>query len=172
MDTNLHLLQSGCEVCGILLNPPENDYIIAQSTSWRITLAPDQFYPGRVFVTTLRHVRELSQLDYAEWQELHQIIKWFEPAVESALGATHLTWAALMNNAYRPRDNPKAWHPHVHWHVRPRYANSFEMFDISFKDEEFGHHHLREDHSRRLLPNQYAGIQLALQGRVPQLWLP
>lgn len=171
MDTDLPTLQVGCEVCALLHFPQKKDYVIAQSAAWRITLAPDQYYPGRVYVTTLRHVRELSQLERLEWTELHEIIKWFEPAVESALGATHLTWAALMNNSYRPNDNSQVWQPHVHWHVRPRYASSFNMFDVLFTDDEFGNHHQRAV-SKTLLPWQYEGIQGVLQGRTPQMWLP
>ncbi len=128
----------GCQVCDILES--EGRMGIVTTEFWQVTLAPDQFYLGRAYVTSIRHVGELSDLSEDEWMDLRFVIQSYEEQVKTRLGATHVTWAALMNNAYRDPD-PK---PHVHWHVRPRYAHPVEIGGIEFSDLEFGEHHKRE----------------------------
>ena len=167
MDTDLPTLQVGCEVCVSLHFPQKKDYVIAQSEHWRITLAPDQYYLGRCYVTSLRHVRELSRLSADEWMELQSVIRELESAMERQLQATHVTWAFLMNNAYQ-LENPQ---PHVHAHVRPRYREQVTVGDVTALDTEFGYHHQRELH-RTLLPEQMADITARLQACMPSVWLP
>jgi diadenosine tetraphosphate (Ap4A) HIT family hydrolase len=156
---------AGCAICQLLSNTPEHDYVVAQSGYWRITLAPDQFYVGRCYVTTLRHVPELSALSQEEWLDLHEVMRYLENSAKRELGATHVTWAALMNNAYQLPD-PQ---PHVHWHVRPRYAERTIVGDVVMTDEHFGHHHQRDEH-QKLLPYQMEAIVVNLRRSLPPPW--
>lgn len=165
MDTESFAAQERCTICQLLRKTPESDYVIAQSTYWRITLAPDQLYLGRCYVTTLRHVPHLSQLSIVEWMDLHAVITELEAAAVHRLGATHVTWAALMNNAYQLPD-PQ---PHVHWHVRPRYGAPTTVGDVEMVDGEFGHHHER-DRGRKLLPYQMEDIAGRLRTSLPAEW--
>lgn len=165
MDIEFFEAQEGCQICQLLRSTPENDYVVAQSTCWRITLAPDQFYLGRCYVTSLRHVPHLSQFSMLEWMDLQAVIRELEAAAVHRLGATHVTWAALMNNAYQ-LDDPQ---PHVHWHVRPRYVAPTTVGDVEMVDAEFGHHHAR-DLERELQPYQMADIASRLRTSLPPDW--
>ena len=156
---------AGCAICQLLSNTPERDYVVAQSKYWRITLAPDQYCVGRCYVTTLRHVPELSVLSPEEWADLHEVIRHLENSAKRELSATHVTWAALMNNAYQLAD-PQ---PHVHWHVRPRYAERTIVGDVVMTDEHFGHHHQRDEH-QKLLPYQMEAIVVNLRRSLPPPW--
>ncbi len=156
---------SGCDICQLLRNALEHDYVVAQSGYWRITLAPDQYYLGRCYVTSLRHVPDLSGLYPEEWIDLHEVMRHLENSAKRELGATHVTWTALMNNAYQ-LDKPQ---PHVHWHVRPRYAQRTTVGDVTMLDEHFGHHHQR-DLALKLLPYQMEAIATSLRGGLPPLW--
>lgn len=129
----------GCDICDLINRP--DDYLIHRTQHWRVTLAPDQYYLGRAYVTTNDHIGDLPMLSAEAWMELHQVIQDYEAAVRHSLQATHVTWAALMNNAYR-ESMPK---PHVHWHVRPRYFKPVTIAGYTFDDPEFGEHHQREE---------------------------
>lgn len=157
---------AGCTICQLLSNTPEHDYVVAQSRHWRITLAPDQYYLGRCYVTSLRHVPDLPSLSPEEWRDLHEAMRHLENATKRELGATHVTWAALMNNAYQLPD-PQ---PHVHWHVRPRYAQvTTTVSDVVMSDDRFGHHHQREE-QQHLLPYQMEEIVTSLRRSLPLPW--
>jgi diadenosine tetraphosphate (Ap4A) HIT family hydrolase len=100
-----------------------------------------------------------------EWMDLQAVIRELEAAAVHRLGATHVTWAALMNNAYQ-LDDPQ---PHVHWHVRPRYVAPTTVGDVEMVDAEFGHHHAR-DLERELQPYQMADIANRLRTSLPPDW--
>ncbi len=129
---------AGCDICAVLA--ADEQVVVFETASWRVSLAPDQYYLGRAYVTSLRHVPELSGLSTAEFKELWEVIRRYEKAAKQNLDATHVTWMALMNNAYRV-SRPL---PHVHWHVRPRYAHPVRIGDKVFDDPEFGNHHQRD----------------------------
>lgn len=118
----------------------DDDFVLYQTRYWRVTLAPDQYYLGRAYVTALRHVPSLGALTFRQWSDLQQVIGWYEAAAAEVLGAALVTWVALMNNAFRDADPV----PHVHWHVRPRYSHDVEFAGQTFSDPEFGGHHQRE----------------------------
>lgn len=147
---------AGCEVCDILQADDPN--VVVETRYWRVALASDQYYLGRCYVTSLRHFGHLGELLIGEWQELQVVVRQLESACGQALGATHVTWAALMNNAYR-EEEPK---PHVHWHVRPRYREPTTFAGEVFVDPEFGEHHQREI-KRVLEPAQLDVIRWALR---------
>lgn len=165
MDIESFAAQDGCAICQLLRKTPEDDYVVAQSTYWRITLASDQYFVGRCYVTSLRHVPHLSHFSMLEWMDLQAVIRELESAAVHRLGATHVTWAALMNHAYQLED-PQ---PHVHWHVRPRYAGPTTIGDVEMIDEDFGYHHQRVL-DRNLLPYQMADIANRLRTSLPPEW--
>jgi len=74
-----------------------------------------------------------------EWADLKNLIAKFENTVTKAFGAENFNWSCLMNDAF----NQKPAHPHVHWHVRPRYSHEVKFQKILFTDLEFGHHYAR-----------------------------
>lgn len=128
-----------CDVCEILQSDTDSQ-VIYQTAYWRVSLATDQYYLGRAYVTALQHAPSLSSLSTDAWTDLHEVIMVYEAAAVYGLGARHVTWAALMNNAYRD----VVATPHVHWHVRPRYSEPVTIGGVTFVDREFGEHHQRE----------------------------
>jgi diadenosine tetraphosphate (Ap4A) HIT family hydrolase len=118
-----------------------------RSGYWQVSLAPDQFYLGRAYVTSLEHVPTLSELSDEMWLDLRQVIRGHEISCAESFGATHVTWSALMNNAYRAGE-PK---PHVYWHARPRYRQPVWVEGRWYNDPDFGSHHQR---TLRIEPKQ------------------
>jgi diadenosine tetraphosphate (Ap4A) HIT family hydrolase len=126
-----------CEVCRILRDP-QADKIIFESSWWRVTLNPDQFYLGRAWVTLLEHRRSLAVLTPQQWDDLHDVIKRYEEACLQAFGASLLNWVFLMNNAFQDTFAPV---PHAHAHVRPRYLRTPTVGLWAFGDTRFGYHY-------------------------------
>lgn len=127
----------GCDVCRSVDSP--ESWIIFRSEFWGVDLAPDQRYLGRVYITTLDHVPDVPSLGKARWLDYYEVLCQYEALVKRVFGATHLTYATLMNHGYR--SNPP--HPHVHTHVRPRYRSPVDFAGVKFKDKRFASHHLR-----------------------------
>lgn len=135
-DPRLPLMEN-CDVCAVL---KKDIAVIFDSRYWRVALdCGDQYYLGRSFITSKRHINSLTSLSAEEWEELQVVMKSFETAVESAFGTQLINWTCLMNNAFRE----KPFNPHVHWHVRPRYAASVTFHGETFTDPEFGEHYAR-----------------------------
>lgn len=111
--------------------------LLLTTDHWKLYLSFDQFFLGRCIIPLKRHAGHLSDLSPAEWLELNRVITALEGAIRKAFGATHFNWSCLMNAAYQEPD-PQ---PHVHWHVRPRYAQPVLFDGISFSDSAFGRHY-------------------------------
>lgn len=129
---------AGCAICDVLDNNQDN-VVVFETDLWRVSLADDQRYLGRAYMTLLRHAPDLPSLTDAERAEYWDIICLLENLYKSRLNASHVTYAWLMNNAYREPD-PK---PHVHGHIRPRYAQAVTVAGREWRDLEFGEHHTR-----------------------------
>jgi len=124
-----------CEVCAILpMNTP-----LFETDKWMITLAEDQGYLGRCYVTLKEHKSDMSELTNEEWLEFADSVKKLEAGVRHAFGATIFNWGCLMNNAFQVTPSL----PHVHWHVRPRYDKNVTFKGEEFTDPLFGHHYDR-----------------------------
>ncbi len=137
-----------CEICEAI---KFHDYTILETTLWTVSLdRVDQYYLGRSFVTTKRHVENLSDLTAAEWTELHDVIIRTERALRTGLGATMFNWSCLTNNAFQT----KPFHPHVHWHLRPRYEKPVTLRGEVFVDAEFGHHYAKQ--TNRTVSDEFA----------------
>ena len=101
-----------CEICPLLVGQTAaDDNVILQTERWVAVLDKNQCYLGKSFITLRQHKETLSDLDEADWMELHHVIRQLEQAVKEAFGADVCNWECLMNNAV------KAGQPtHVHWH--------------------------------------------------------
>jgi len=135
----------GCEFCDFTDKDVED--LLFETKHWKIFLSKEQAYLGRSVVVLNRHCSHLSLLTKVEWEELQKIIKKIETNYKKYLGATHFNWTCLMNDAYK-NENPE---PHVHLHVRPRYAFPPKIEDNEYPDPNFGHHYLSK--STETLPD-------------------
>lgn len=126
-----------CEICKSL---DLNTERLLVTDHWIVTLAQDQGYLGRCYVTTRKHKQHLHELDPSEWQDLNTVICRLEDSISKTFGATLYNWACMMNNAYQESDPM----PHVHWHVRPRYIAPVTFRGVIYSDKDFGHHYDRE----------------------------
>lgn len=122
-----------CHICPLLVNQTaDSDGVIMQTDHWVVVLDRNQSYLGKSFITLRRHKATLSDLDQAEWQDLHEVIRRMERAIKSAFGADVCNWECLMNNAI------KAGRPtHVHWHLHPRYLSSAVFAGQEFTDPKW-----------------------------------
>jgi len=131
-----------CAICGFT---KKGDNSIFETENWIVSLASDQAYLGRSYVTLKRHCGDLAELKSEEWNELFGLIGKLEKSVRKAFGADLFNWTCLMNLAYQ--NNPP--NPHIHWHFRPRYGRPVKFARLTFTDPEFGIHYARE-HERSL----------------------
>lgn len=134
-----------CAFCH--LSDADQKWLLFDNDLWSVYLADKQDYIGRCIVVAKNHRESLSELDDIEWLSLKTVVKMLEDLLRNELGATMFNWSCLMNDAY------KAAHPlpHIHFHVRPRYASPVCIGSYYFCDGEFAHHYdsHREDHLDR-----------------------
>ncbi len=128
-----------CEICEVL---QQSESRLLETKHWLVTLAEDQAYLGRVYVTARQHWSSLGILPAEAWLESQQVIGRYEEAVRQAFGADNVNWCCLLNNAFQA-SMPR---PHVHWHGRPRYAEPVWLEGVKFTDPEHGHHYDRARH--------------------------
>jgi diadenosine tetraphosphate (Ap4A) HIT family hydrolase len=133
-----------CDVCRFLGAKPLKNQILTTSY-WTVGVIPDQVYLGRALVTLLDHKGSLGQLSHEEWQEFESIVPRLENAYKQAFGAEPLNMGCYMNNGFKS-DPP---HPHVHWHVFPRYRQPYELKGIVFEDPRYGA--FFDDDARRIV---------------------
>jgi diadenosine tetraphosphate (Ap4A) HIT family hydrolase len=129
-----------CDICRLLAQPNRADEVIFATMWWRVTLAPEQSYLGRVYVTARAHAGNISQLSPAAWIDLQAVIGRYEQIVRRAFGATHVNWGCLLNNAYAEPEP----HPHVHWHGRPRYREAPRLNGRAWPDPNYPAHYTLE----------------------------
>lgn len=129
---------ANCDSCPFL-DRDDDPGLIVVSDFHRLTLATDQLYLGRAYLTLGRHASRISDLTKDEVFDMYDLISRYELACETVYGAIMVTSATLMNNAYQERKPV----PHVHSHLRPRYSRAVNVNGSIFEDPNFGHHHLR-----------------------------
>ena len=153
-------MNAACDVCQFLDNKPLKNQILT-TDHWTVGLIPDQAYLGRAIITLLTHKGSLGQLSPEEWQEFEAMMPRLEHAYSQAFGASPLNIGCFMNNAFKT-DPP---HPHVHWHIFPRYKQPFELNGMVFDDERYGNFY--DDGALRLVPeNVVAEIAKRLQAHL------
>ncbi len=127
-----------CEICPIIANPApdEFDAQLYEGAHWRATLrTDDQSLLGTSYITAKRHVESLSHLEQGEQIEFFAIHQTLEQAVKRAFGAQVVNTSCLMNLAFRGEGSPE---PHVHWHMKPRYAEPVVFNGSTYLDPMFG----------------------------------
>lgn len=143
-----------CDVCPFSKNYKR---MIVQSKYWKVDINENQEYLGRSYIALKRHCGSLSELAKEEWLDFSKLVKIVESVFKKTFGAKMFNWSCLMNNAFR--ENPA--HPHVHWHLRPRYEKEMRFAGITFTDPEFGHHYARS--SDRILNLSEEKLQLIIK---------
>ena len=153
--------QKECEICPLLVGQTAaDDNVILQTERWVAVLDKNQCYLGKSFITLRQHKETLSELDEADWTELHQVIRRIEQAVREAFGADVCNWECLMNNAIR------AGRPtHVHWHLYPRYLGGAIFAGEEFPDPKWPRH--LESGEHRVSEELFGKIVLAVQENLP-----
>ena len=153
--------QKECEICPLLVGQTAaDDNVILQTERWVAVLDKNQCYLGKSFITLRQHKETLSELDEADWTELHQVIRQIEQAVKAAFGADVCNWECLMNNAIR------AGRPtHVHWHLYPRYLGGTTFAGEEFPDPKWPRH--LESGEHRVSEELFGKIVLAVQENLP-----
>lgn len=129
----LALMHSDCDVCQFLEKKPLKNQILT-TRHWTVGIIPDHPYLGRALVTLLTHKGSLGQLSHEEWEDFEAIVPRLERAYKHAFSAEPLNIGCFMNNSFKA-DPP---HPHVHWHIFPRYKNIYSLNGIDFKDDRYG----------------------------------
>ncbi len=153
--------QKECEICPLLVGQTAaDDNVILQTERWVAVLDKNQCYLGKSFITLRQHKKTLSELDEADWTELHRVIRQIEQAVKAAFGADVCNWECLMNNAIR------AGRPtHVHWHLYPRYLGGATFAGEEFPDPKWPRH--LESGEHRVSEELFGKIVLAVQENLP-----
>ena len=150
-----------CEICPLLVGQTAaDDNVILQTERWVAVLDKNQCYLGKSFITLRQHKETLSELDEADWTELHQVIRQIEQSVKAAFGADVCNWECLMNNAIRP-GRPT----HVHWHLYPRYLGGTTFAGEEFPDPKWPRH--LESGEHRVSEELFGKIVLAVQENLP-----
>lgn len=111
--------------------------VIFETKHWRVILADEQTYLGRVIVYLKRPAGSLADLTQEEWSDMHFMISVVEEAIRKAFDARLFNWGCLMNHGFRI----KPYTPMVHWHMRPRYDHPVEFAGYRFIDPNFGSHY-------------------------------
>lgn len=124
-----------CEFCH--LSEADRKFLLYENEFWSVYLADKQDYIGRCIVVSREHKESLSELSSSQWMALKDIVDALEALLKNELGAAMLNWSCLMNDAYKTTP-PQ---PHVHFHVRPRYAAPIRIDDTCYHDAEFAHHY-------------------------------
>ena len=152
--------QKECEICPLLVGQTAaDDNVILQTERWVAVLDKNQCYLGKSFITLRQHKETLSDLDEADWMELHHVIRQLERAVKEAFGADVCNWECLMNNAV------KAGQPtHVHWHLHPRYLAGATFAGEEFPDLKWPRH--LEDAVHMVSDEIFYEIMQALRSRL------
>jgi diadenosine tetraphosphate (ap4A) hydrolase and other HIT family hydrolases-like protein len=150
-----------CEICPLLVGQTAaDDNVISQTERWVAVLDRNQCYLGKSFITLRQHKETLSELDEADWTELHRVIHQIEQSVKEAFGADVCNWECLMNNAIR------AGRPtHVHWHLYPRYLGGATFAGEEFPDPKWPRH--LESGEHRVSEELFGKIVLAVQENLP-----
>ena len=135
-----------CDICSFL---SQYQRTICETKFWKVDICDNQEYLGRSYITLKRHCPNLSNITTDEWSDFLSLIKKIENAIQKAFGATSFNWTCMMNDTFK-KESPQ---PHVHWHLRPRYAQNVNFAGITFIDPEYGHHYARSSERILILSN-------------------
>ncbi len=120
--------------------------LVANTKHHRLVIVNDQLYLGRAALIARRHIPRISEMSIGEQVDWTEALVRYEKTCIQVFGATHLTVANLNNHGYR-----EGGVPHVHSHLRPRYAEPIGFAGLNFEDPNPGDHHLHGDDNVRLV---------------------
>lgn len=110
---------------------------IFETKYWKVILADDQTYFGRLVVVSREPRTALPDLLAEEQHDFFDLVKKLEDFFKKEFSATMFNYTCLMNHAYRDGEKP-----HVHWHFRPRYAHPIVVANKEIADPNFGNHYI------------------------------
>lgn len=87
-----------CSICRNMKNGQDQIY---ETRYWAVSLAADQGYLGRCYITLKRHCGDMAELEKTEWSDFAGLVKRLEDALRKAFGAAMFNWSCLMNDAYQ-----------------------------------------------------------------------
>lgn len=143
-------MNEACDICQFLAKKPLRNQVMT-TKYWTVGVIPDQAYLGRAIISLLTHKGSLGALSHEEWEEFEAIIPKLERAYKLAFGADPLNIGSFMNHGFK-EDPP---HPHVHWHIFPRYKQPHELGGIVFEDDRYGE--FFDDDARHLVNDAVVG---------------
>lgn len=112
--------------------------IIYIGKNWKVYLANNQDYIGRLIITTIEHEEQLCKLNNEKILELFNIINYFEILIRKKLHAYMFNYSCLMNSF--ANKNKELWHIHIH--LIPRYNKEIIINNNIYNDNEFGKHYI------------------------------
>jgi diadenosine tetraphosphate (Ap4A) HIT family hydrolase len=99
--------QHGCELCD-----SAGGEVLLSTERWRLLLIDDVNYPGFCRVVWRDHVREMTDLSFAERQEFMAVVWAVESVLRKVMQPHKINLASLGNQV-----------PHLHWHIIPRFTD-------------------------------------------------
>ena len=93
---------------------------------WKVYLANNQDYIGRLIITTNKHIASLDNCDENYLLELFIIIKNFKNKLSKKLGIEHFNYSYLMNSF--TKYDKSLWHVHIH--MIPRTSKIIISFSV------------------------------------------
>lgn len=110
---------------------------IKKYTHWTLRLNANQAYLGRAIAWLEREgdMQRLSSLTAKERSELWDVVlPEYEAALKKLFNPDHMNYAWL-GNLFHEHNG------HGHMHLIPRYASPREFEEMTFIDENWGHHY-------------------------------
>lgn len=105
---------------------------------WKVYLANNQDYIGRLIITTKKHSLSINLNDKEQILELSEIIKRFKAILSTKLNSKMFNYCYLMNS-FANKDK-SLWH--VHMHIIPRTDQPIMINNNIYYDLEYGHHYI------------------------------
>lgn len=121
-----------CDGCSRIENAGrgKNSHLIHEFESSVLFLGDHQYFEGYCVLMLKLHVRELHDLDPADYQLLMAELQSATRAVNTAFKPWKMNHACLGNQLQ-----------HVHWHIMPRYESDSDRFHNPwFAMDEFKNH--------------------------------
>ena len=95
---------------------------------WNLEVSYRQHTLGCFIIFCKRNVERVSSLTKEELNELKNVMKDIEIAVEKAFGAARFNYFQMGNQLHN-----------LHFHGIPRYSSDIDLLGKTWKDENFGH---------------------------------
>ena len=99
------------------------DTLVAEYRHWLVLLRPAQPTLGSLVLASTSEAHRFSELPPAAFAELAAVVVDIEQVLAAAISFKKINYLMLM-----------MVHPHVHWHVIPRYDGSREAEGIAIAD--------------------------------------